>query len=59
MDAQPAIEGGDLPPVKFNLQGKFPEDVLSKLSISELKGLCRQQGLPVGGKKSDLVERLS
>ena len=32
---------------------------LTKLTVSELKERCKARGLPVGGKKSDLIERLS
>ena len=32
---------------------------LSKLSVAELKERCKAAGLPVGGKKADLIERLS
>jgi len=32
--------------------------VLVKLKVSELKGLLRQHGLPLKGKKSELVDRL-
>jgi hypothetical protein len=32
---------------------------LSSLSVAELKERCKAAGLPVGGKKADLVARLS
>ncbi|GEM_PF-957874 len=32
---------------------------LSKLKVAELKEMCRERGLPVSGKKTDLIERLS
>ena len=32
---------------------------LSKLSVAELKDRLKAKGLPVGGKKSELIERLS
>jgi len=32
---------------------------LSSLSVAELKERCKAAGLPVGGKKADLVDRLS
>ena len=36
------------------------EDVdLGSLSVAELKELCKAAGLPVGGKKADLITRLS
>jgi SAP domain len=54
MDVRGAVET----PNTHLTQG-LPEDSLSKLNISDLKSLCRQQGLPVGGKKADLVARLS
>ena len=31
----------------------------SKKSVAELKDLCKERGLPVGGKKADLIARLS
>ena len=38
--------------------GASDED-LSSLSVAELKERCKAAGLPVGGKKADLIERLS
>ena len=35
------------------------EAKLSKLTVAELKGILSEQGLPVSGKKADLIERLS
>ena len=32
---------------------------LSKLSVAELKDMLKAKGLPVGGKKAELIERLS
>ena len=32
---------------------------LSKLSVAELKERLKAKGLPVGGKKAELIERLS
>ena len=32
---------------------------LSKLSVAELKDRLKAKGLPVGGKKAELIERLS
>ena len=32
---------------------------LSKLTVPALKDLCRAKGLKVGGKKSELIERLN
>jgi len=43
-------------------RGSLPaagDDALAGLSISQLRKMCRDQGLPTGGKKSDLIERLS
>jgi hypothetical protein len=54
MDVMGALEAPNT-----HLNSGLGEDTLSKLSISILKDLCRQQGLPVGGKKADLVARLS
>jgi hypothetical protein len=42
-DDEPAAEGEDL----------------SKLSVAELKERLKAKGLPVGGKKADLVARLT
>ena len=39
-------------------QGANDED-LSSLSVADLKERCKAAGLPVGGKKADLIERLS
>ena len=33
-------------------------DGISKLKINELRGLCRAEGLPAGGKKAELIKRL-
>ena len=30
----------------------------SKMSVAELKGILKEKGLPVSGKKADLIERL-
>jgi len=35
------------------------DDTLGKLTVPILKEMCRERGLKVGGKKSDLIERLS
>ena len=36
-----------------------PEDVdYSKMSVSELKEMLKEKGLPVSGKKAELIERL-
>lgn len=35
------------------------DEDLSSLSVAQLKERCKAAGLPVGGKKADLVERLS
>jgi SAP domain len=53
MDDRGALEAPSV------LANGLDEDTLSKLNIADLKSLCRQQGLPVGGKKADLVARLS
>jgi hypothetical protein len=42
------------------LDGEDDEDGedLSKLSVSDLKERLKAKGLPVGGKKADLIARL-
>ena len=35
------------------------EEDLSSLSVADLKERCKAAGLPVGGKKADLIARLS
>jgi hypothetical protein len=35
------------------------DEDLSSLSVAELKERCKAAGLPVGGKKADLIDRLS
>jgi beta-lactam-binding protein with PASTA domain len=42
------------------LDGEDDGDVedLSKLSVSDLKERLKAKGLPVGGKKADLIARL-
>jgi hypothetical protein len=39
-------------------QSKSSND-LDAMTVAELKALCKESGLPVGGKKADLIERLS
>lgn len=34
------------------------ETQLKKITVVELKGMCRNRGLPVGGRKADLIQRL-
>jgi len=52
-------------PRGFGLEGDDEDDVaeagedLSKLSVAELKERLKAAGLPVGGKKADLIARLS
>ena len=36
----------------------MPETDCSSLKVVELKELCRKKGLPVSGKKAELIERL-
>ena len=38
--------------------GKELEVDHEKMTVAELKELCKEKGLPVGGKKSDLIARL-
>ena len=40
-------------------EGEDEVEDLSSLSVAELKERCKAAGLPVGGKKADLVARLS
>ena len=35
------------------------DEDLTSLSVAELKERCKAAGLPVGGKKADLIARLS
>ena len=37
---------------------EYDEVDLQKMKVADLKNLCKAIGLPVGGKKSDLIERL-
>ena len=49
-------------PRGFGVEDDADEDSvedLSSLSVAELKERCKAAGLPVGGKKADLVARLS
>ena len=49
-------------PRGFGVEEDADEDSgedLSSLSVAELKERCKAAGLPVGGKKADLVARLS
>ena len=41
-------------------KGKTPEPAISldKMKVAQLKALCKDQGLKISGKKSDLIERL-
>ena len=36
----------------------MPDTDFSSLKVVELKELCREKGLPVSGKKAELIERL-
>jgi len=38
--------------------GKELEVDHEKMTVAELKELCKEKGLPVGGKKADLITRL-
>ena len=35
------------------------ETTYSGMTVTELKALCRERGIKVGGLKSDLIERLN
>lgn len=41
-----------------DLESLIATGKLSKLTVSDLKELCRVRGLPVSGKKGDLIDRL-
>ena len=46
----------------FGVEEEDEEDSvedLSSLSVAQLKERCKAAGLPVGGKKADLIARLS
>ena len=45
--------------VEDDEEGEEEVEDLSSLSVAELKERCKAAGLPVGGKKADLVARLS
>jgi len=45
--------------VQDDEEGEDEVEDLSSLSVAELKERCKAAGLPVGGKKADLVARLS
>jgi hypothetical protein len=36
-----------------------PESLYEEQSVADLKALCRERGLPAGGSKADLVQRLA
>jgi hypothetical protein len=45
------------------INGEFLEEPkpsidISKMTVTQLKEACRNRGLKVGGKKSELIERL-
>ncbi len=42
----------------FEIIHSSPDLDYSSMKVSDLKGLCRKRGLPVGGKKSDIISRL-
>ena len=46
------------PRVIPDLENDSDEEDLSKLSVAELKDRLKAKGLPVGGKKADLIARL-
>ena len=46
-------------PRGFGVEEEDVSEDLSSLSVAELKERCKAAGLPVGGKKADLIDRLS
>lgn len=46
------------PPTTENLEEDAPTVILSSLTVPELKEMCRERGLPVSGKKADLMKRI-
>jgi len=46
-------------PRGFGVEEEDDGEDLSSLSVAELKERCKAAGLPVGGKKADLIDRLS
>ena len=44
---------------KVDMHEIWKEGMVKKQSVSRLKGFLKSQGLPVSGKKADLVERVS
>jgi len=38
--------------------GKIDEDTLSAMTVLELKEICREKDVKVGGRKADLIERI-
>lgn len=46
-------------PRGFGVEEEDDSEDLSSLTVAELKERCKAAGLPVGGKKADLIDRLS
>jgi len=46
-------------PRGFGVEEEDDSEDLSSLSVAELKERCKAAGLKVGGKKADLIDRLS
>ena len=57
IDINPLLEGEGCKRHGREDEGDEGED-LSKLSVSDLKERLKAKGLPVGGKKADLIARL-
>ena len=62
--AEDEYEAENVEPSEENDEGSEEEEVTeeetdySKMSVAELKDVLKEKGLPVSGKKADLIERL-
>ena len=55
--AKDIAEDGDLD-VSLNERAEDLKDALTKLTVKELKAQLKENGLPIDGKKAELIERL-